>query len=47
MTFGQPFNAGNPLTIAKKIVDSDYQKIQDDFYTEMLKSIVEACMTND
>jgi NIMA (never in mitosis gene a)-related kinase len=47
MTFGQPFNAGNPLTIAKKIVDSDYEQISDDYYSDMLISIIKLCMTVD
>ena len=27
MTFKQPFSAGNPLTIASKIVDGEYEKV--------------------
>ena len=33
MTFSQPFSAGNPLTIAKKIVEGDYKPLLEDFYS--------------
>ena len=46
MTFIQPFSAGNPLTVAKKIVDEDYEVIQEgDFYGILLINVVRKCMT--
>jgi serine/threonine protein kinase len=47
MTFTQPFCAGNPLTVAKKIVDGDYSPLSRDHYSDMLVNAVEACMTAD
>ena len=45
MTYVQPFSAGNPLTVAKKIVDGDYESLNDDFYSPMLVNVVRKCMT--
>ena len=45
MTFTQPFSAGNPLTVAKKIVDGDYEPLTDDFYSNILIGVVRKCMT--
>jgi len=46
MTFIQPFSAGNPLTVAKKIVDGDYEPLQEgDLYSSELITIVRSCMT--
>lgn len=47
MTFSQPFNASNPLTIAKKIVDGEYEAIKDNTYSPLLIGIVRKCMTAD
>jgi hypothetical protein len=47
MTFVQAFSAGNPLTVAKKIVDGEYDRIKQGTYSDMLIGIVEACMTAD
>ena len=45
MTFSQPFSAGNPLTVAKKIVDGDYEPLSEEFYTSMLIKVIKSCMT--
>lgn len=45
MTFTQPFSAGNPLTVAKKIVDGDYEPLNNEFYSSMLISVIKKCMT--
>ncbi|CDW74066.1 serine threonine-protein kinase nek10 [Stylonychia lemnae] len=45
MTFIQPFSAGNPLTVAKKIVDGDYEPLNDDFYSPMLIAVIRKTMT--
>ena len=45
MTLSQPFNASNPLSIAKKIVDGEYIAIKEDFYSPMLINFVRNCMT--
>jgi hypothetical protein len=45
MTFTQPFSAGNPLTVAKKIVDGDYEALTEDFYSPMLTGVIKKCMT--
>lgn len=46
LTFAQPFSAGNPLTVAKKIVDGDYEHLQEsDAYSGMLVGVVRKCMT--
>jgi hypothetical protein len=37
MTLKQPFSGNNPLTLAKKIVDGEFDEIKDDFYSPMLK----------
>jgi len=47
MTFSHPFQAENPLHIAKKIVDGDYEKIPTGEYSEDLIKFVEMCMTID
>jgi len=47
MTFSQPFSAGNPLTVAKKIVDGEYEPVNKEHYNEMLINTVKACMTAD
>ena len=47
MTFTQPFSAGNPLTVAKKIVDGEYEPINEEHYSPLLISTVKACMTAD
>ena len=47
MTFNKPFNAGNPLTVAKKIVDGDYEPIPVDFYSELLRETIKSCMISD
>ena len=48
MSLQQPFSGNNPLSIAKKIVDGDYDPISDDgFYSSMLIQIVRRCMTAD
>ena len=36
MTFTQPFSAGNPLTVAKKIVDGDCAPLTHEHYSPML-----------
>lgn len=45
MTFTQPFSAGNPLTVAKKIVDGDYERLSAGTYSTMLTSVINLCMT--
>ena len=46
LTFSQPFSAGNPLTVAKKIVDGDFEALQEDGpYSKMLVGVVKKCMT--
>jgi len=45
MTFSQPFSAGNPLTVAKKIVEGDYEPLLEDYYSNQLISIVRKLMT--
>ena len=45
MTFTQPFSAGNPLTVAKKIVDGDYEPLNDDFYSPLIIDCVRKMMT--
>ena len=46
MTFTQPFSAGNPLTVAKKIVDGDYETLSEgEFYSDMLIGVIRKCMT--
>jgi serine/threonine protein kinase len=45
MTFTQPFSAGNPLTVAKKIVDGDYEPLNDDFYSPILIDVIRKMMT--
>jgi len=47
MTFSQPFSAGNPLTIANKIVDGDYEPVPESHYSSCLRNTVKACMTAD
>lgn len=47
MTFTQPFSAGNPLTVAKKIVDGEYEPIDPNHYSPLLIQTVQACMTAD
>lgn len=47
MTFTSPFSAGNPLTVAKKIVDGEYEQVNDQHYSKMLILTVKACMTAD
>ena len=47
MTFKQPFSAGNPLTVAKKIVDGEYEAINPSHYSPLLINTVKACMTAD
>jgi len=47
MTFSQPFSAGNPLTIANKIVDGDYEPVPESHYSPTLRNTVKACMTAD
>ena len=47
MTFSQPFSAGNPLTVAKKIVDGEYEPIDESHYSPLLIGTVKACMTAD
>ena len=47
MTFSQPFSAGNPLTVAKKIVDGEYEPINEAHYSQLLIQTVKACMTAD
>ena len=47
MTFKQPFSAGNPLTIAKKIVDGEYEQVNDAHYSQLLINTCKACMTAD
>ena len=47
MTFKQPFSAGNPLTIASKIVDGEYEQVNPQHYSELLINTCKACMTND
>ena len=45
MTFTQPFSAGNPLTVAKKIVDGDYETLSEgEFYSDMLIGVIRKCM---
>ena len=37
MTLQQPFNGNNPLSIAQKIVDGEYEPLEEDgFYSQML-----------
>ena len=45
MTLSQPFNASNPLTIAKKIVDGEFIPIKEEYYSPLLISLVKKCMT--
>lgn len=46
LTFTQPFSAGNPLTVAKKIVDGDYDVLKEsEHYSPMLVSVTKKCMT--
>lgn len=45
MTLVQPFSGGNPLQIAKKIVDEEYEAIKDEYYSPMLIQTVKKCMT--
>jgi len=45
MTFIQPFSAGNPLTVAKKIVDGDYEPLNDEFYSPLLIGVIRKTMT--
>jgi len=49
MTLSQPFSGNNPLSIAKKIVDGEYEEIheEDGFYSPMLIQIVRRCMDAD
>ena len=47
MTFSQPFSAGNPLTVAKKIVDGEYEPINENHYSPLLINTIKACMTAD
>ena len=47
MTLTQPFNASNPLSIAKKIVDGEYTPIPEDYYSPLLLNTVNKCMTAD
>jgi len=47
MTFSQPFSAGNPLTVAKMIVDGKYAAVNPDHYSPMLINCVKRCMTAD
>ena len=47
LTFSHPFKAENPLHIAKKIVDCDYEKLVPGEYSEELVKFVELCMTTD
>ena len=47
MTFSQPFSAGNPLTVAKKIVDGECEPINEQHYSQLLIQTVKACMTAD
>lgn len=47
MMFTQPFSAGNPLTVAKKIVDGEYEPIDPRDYSQLLIQTVRACMTAD
>ena len=47
MTFKQPFSAGNPLTIASKIVDGEYEPVNPNHYSALLISTCKACMTAD
>jgi serine/threonine protein kinase len=47
LTFTQPFSAGNPLTVVKKIVDGDYDHLQeggDVQYSNMLIGVIRKCM---
>jgi len=47
MTFKQPFGAGNLLTVAKKIVDGEYEPVNEDHYSQLLIQTIKACMTAD
>ena len=47
MTLQQPFSGNNALSIAKKIVDGEYEPIREEFYSEMLITVVRRCMTAD
>lgn len=48
MTLSQPFSGNNPLSIAKKIVDGEFEPIKEDgFYSPMLIQIVKICMSAD
>lgn len=47
ITFTQPFSAGNPLTVAKKIVDGEYEPINENHFSPLLIATVRACMTAD
>lgn len=49
MTLQQPFSGNNPLSIAKKIVDGEYEEIreEDGYYSPMLIQIVRRCMDAD
>lgn len=47
MSFTQPFSAGNPLTVAKKIVDGDCDALDSNEYSQMLINLVGKCMTSN
>lgn len=36
MTFTQPFSAGNALTIANKIVNGEYEPVNETHYSKLL-----------
>jgi len=47
MALHQPFSGNNPLSIAKMIVDGEYEPISPDSYSPLLLHIVQLCMTAD
>ena len=47
LTLKQPFSGTNPLTIAKMIVDNEYEPLPDDTYSPLLLNVVRKCMTAD
>lgn len=47
MTLSQPFSGNNPLSIAKKIVDGEYEPIKEENYSPLLIETVQKCMTAD
>jgi len=47
LTLHQPFKGDNPLLIANKIVDCEYEPISEGEYSKDLIELVQKCMTVD